>query len=124
MGLYDQGKILLQNAIKGVSQEIDPAIALISAYGSRGASTFESTKQTITWGTTNATTGLPMTQANIQFAINLSGGSSVTINKLKLYYNDNGSAIEVGEVDVDATTFTVDGFFVLSTLNLNFNSNI
>jgi hypothetical protein len=120
MGLTFEGRLVFQDAIKGVSQVIDPAIALVSAYGSQGASIFESAKQAITWGTKNATSGLPMTQNNIQFSINLNGGSSVTINKIKLYYNDNGTGIEVGEVDVDATVFNVNGVFVLTSLNFNF----
>ena len=121
MPLLHNGNIILQNAIKGVSGEIDPLVTHISVAGTQDGSAFESAKNAVAWSTPNFTSGLAMVGTE-QFTISKGVGGNITINKIKLYFDDNGSFIEVGEVDTTSTLFTASGQFTVQTLTLNFPS--
>lgn len=119
VGLLADGSIILQNRFKGVSGEFDPLITHVSAFGVQDGSPFETSKLSITFLNANATNGLVM-DGSKQFTITKGSGGNITINKIKLYFDDNGSFIEIGEVDTTSTLFTANGIFTLQTLALKF----
>lgn len=121
MPLLHNGNIILQNAIKGVSGEIDPLVTHISVSGTQDGSAYESAKNAVTWSAPNSSTGLAMSGTE-QFSINKGVGGDITINKIKLYLDNSGSFFEIGEVDTTSTLFTASGQFTVQTLTLNFPS--
>ena len=121
MPLLHRGNIVLQGAIKGVSGQVDPLVTHISVAGTQDGSAFESAKNAVAWQTENFTTGLALSGTE-QFSINKGAGGNITIDEIKLYFDDNGVFIEVGEVDTTSTLFTASGQFTVQTLTLNFPS--
>lgn len=125
MALSNDGKVLLQTAIKGDIQN-DPLVGWIRLKGIKTVSgtpgqAYTSTANQVSWGTENASTGLPLSGTE-QYTITIDATTTyIEVQAIELIQDDNGSpGLKIAEISVTSAPFTISGLYTLQSVNINF----
>jgi hypothetical protein len=125
MAIQNEGKLLLQNSFKDtVSLPIATHARLKGEeqfLGDQNVYDWESTVNSISWGTANATTGLPLT-GNEEFEITLSGGTTfITVTGIEFGVLDGSTFTKYAEATLSSAVFSASGRYTVTAATINFS---
>lgn len=125
MAITNDGKLLLQNKFK------TPSVAAYTHARLKGEEsfladpnpvTFLGTVNAISWGTPNASTGLPIV-GNESFSITFPSGTgtaAITINAIEIGVLSGQTFTPYAEVDLTPAVFQASGIYTVTSVNINF----
>lgn len=123
MALTNDGKLLLQNKFK------TPSVAYYTHARLKGEQVFvgdptpvawTGTVNAISWGTPNASTGLPIV-GNESFSITVDAGtSSITVTGIEIGELSGETFSRYAEVDLSLALFQASGIYTVTSVNINF----
>ena len=123
MAITNDGKLLLQNKFK------TPSIPYYTHARLKGEELFvgdpnpvawTGTVNAISWGTPNASTGLPIIGSE-SFSITVDAGTSgITITGVQLGVLSGATFTPYAEVDLTLAVFQASGIYTVTSININF----
>jgi hypothetical protein len=124
MAIQNQGKLLLQNSFKDtVSLPIATHARLKGEekfLGDPDDFPWVSTVNSISWGTANATTGLPLS-GNEEYEITLSGSTTfITVTGIEYGVLSGSTFQKYAEATLNSAVFSASGRYTVTAATINF----